>query len=51
MKPVKVQKPHEHRAVDRGALYEYCKCGAVRKIDQPGKKSEGWHVCNLCRIR
>jgi hypothetical protein len=35
--------------------FEYCECGAVRKVKSDGKPSiagdddkDGWHTCKLC---
>ncbi len=39
-----------HKNSVRGSIYEYCPdCGAVRKMDRPGKPGTEWHSCYLCR--
>ena len=41
---------HVHVAAEVGPVYEYCRCGAVRRRDTVGKPWEPWHVCALCRV-
>lgn len=36
-----------HVALRRGQVYDYCQCGAVRKI-ATGSDRQQWHICQLC---
>ena len=43
------KRRHVHEVAESWAVYEFCRCGAVRRRDRPGLRRDEWHVCDRCR--
>ena len=44
------RRRHVHEVSESWAVYEFCRCGAVRRRDRPGLRRDEWHVCDRCRM-